>query len=82
MFRPYMSAIFRLRSKFSAAAIQDVWGVGVGYWGFGKGRRARSRLFSIVSTMGIGGITSGLLLVFFVHVSKWVSILMLKVCYY
>jgi len=27
MFRPYMWAIFRLRSKFSEGAIQDVWGV-------------------------------------------------------
>ena len=45
MFRPYMSAIFRLQSNFSGGVIQDVWGVfralGVG-WGEGK---ARSRLF-------------------------------------
>jgi len=27
MFRPYMWAIFRLRSNFSGDAIQDVWGV-------------------------------------------------------
>jgi len=30
MFRPYMWAIFRLRSNFPGAAIQDVWGVGLG----------------------------------------------------
>jgi len=29
MFRHYMWAIFRLRSKFSGAALHDVWGVGV-----------------------------------------------------
>jgi len=34
MFRPYMWAIFRLRSNFSGAAIQDVWGV---FWVLGVG---------------------------------------------
>jgi len=39
MFRPYMWAIFRLRSNFSGAAIQDVWGVFwcIGGW-VGEGR--------------------------------------------
>jgi len=27
MFRPYVWAIFRLRSNVSGAAIQDVWGI-------------------------------------------------------
>ena len=56
MFRPYMWAIFRLRSNFSGAAIQDVWGVffflsiGVG-WGRGGGR---DLVVSIVGTMTWG----------------------------
>ena len=37
MFRPYMWAIFRLRSNFSGAAIQE-YGVFFGYWGLGRGR--------------------------------------------
>jgi len=39
MFRPYMWAIFRLRSNFSGVAIQDVWGAffGIGGW-LGEGR--------------------------------------------
>ena len=39
MFRPHMWAIFRLQSNFSnfsGAAIQDVWGVGVGGRGGGR----------------------------------------------
>ena len=40
MFRPYMWAIFRLRSNFSGAAIQDVWGCFVGYCGLGEGTRS------------------------------------------
>ena len=73
MFRPYMWAIFRLRSSFSVAATQDVWGV---FWILmvGCGRGGGEILFvSIVGTMGIGGIPGGLSLVYFVHVSKWVS---------
>ena len=34
MFRPYMWAIFRLRSNFFEAAILDVWGV---FWILGLG---------------------------------------------
>jgi len=66
------------------AAIQDVWGVCLGYWGWvgGGERRGRNLAVSIVGTVGTGGITSGLSFVFYVHVSKWVSILMLRMCYY
>jgi len=83
MFRPYMWAIFRLRSNFSGVAIQDVWGAfwGIGGWvvaGWGGGEIS---FVSIVGTKGIGGITGGLSLVFFVHVSKRVSILMPRTCY-
>jgi len=82
MFRPYMWAIFRLRSNFTGVAIQDVWGVFWVLWvGWGRGGGEIS-FVSIVGTVGTGGITSGLSLVFFVHVSKWVYILMLRVCYY
>ena len=48
MFRLYMWAILRLRSNFSGAAIQDVWGVGVG-WGGG-----RDLVVPIVGTMTWG----------------------------
>ena len=58
--------------------MQEVWWLGVG-WGRGVGEIS---FVSIVGTMGIGGIRSGLSLVFFVHLSKWVTILMLRVCYY
>ena len=55
---------------FPGTVIQDVWGVfrvlGVG-WGKGGGDIS---FVSIVGTMGIGGITSGLPLVFFVHESR------------
>jgi len=48
MFRPYMWAIFRLRSNFSGVDIQDAWGVfwvlGVGGGGMRGG--ARSHCFS------------------------------------
>ena len=65
MFRPYMWAIFRLRSNFSRDAIQDVWGV---FWGIGGWLEGGEISFvSIVGTMGIGGITKGLSLVFYVH---------------
>jgi len=41
-----MWAIFRLRSNFSGAVIQDVWGDFFGYWGLGGGGEgARSRLY-------------------------------------
>ena len=54
-----------------------------GIAGLGEGGEGGEISFvSIVGTMGIGGITSGLSLVFFVHVSKWVSVLMLRMCYY
>ena len=46
----------------------------------GEGRGEIS-FVSIVVTMGSGGITSGLSLVFFLHMSKWVSILILRTCY-
>ena len=36
MFRPYMWAIFRLRSNFSGHAIQEC-GAFFGYWGLGGG---------------------------------------------
>jgi len=55
MFRPYMWAIFRLRSNFSGAAIQDMFGVfwvlGVGWGGEGRGR---DPVVSIVGTMTCG----------------------------
>ena len=38
MFRPYMLAIFRLDLTYGAA-IQDVWGVLLGYWGLGGGNK-------------------------------------------
>ena len=47
-----------------------------------RGEGGEISFVSIVGTVGIGGITSGLSLVFFLHVSKWVSTLMLRVCYY
>ena len=50
MFRPYMWAFFRFRSNRSRAAIQDVWGVEVGWGGGGK-----ISFVSIVGTLGIGG---------------------------
>jgi len=50
MFRPYMWAIYRLRSNFSGAAIQDVWGV-FWYWGLGWGRGGGRDLVPIVGTM-------------------------------
>ena len=61
MFRPYMWALFRLRSNFSGAAIQDVWGVfflggGITDWVEGE--------ISFVSIVGTMGITSGLSSVF------------------
>jgi len=46
MFRPYMWAIFRLRSNFPGVTIQEC-GVFFGYWGLGGGGEgARSRCFS------------------------------------
>ena len=72
MFRPYIWAIFRLRSNFSGTAIQDVWGV---FWVLWVGWAGEISFLSIVGTM-TWGITSGLSLGFFVHVTKWVSILM------
>jgi len=77
MFRPYMWAIFRLRSNFSKATIQDVWGVflGIGGW------VGEISFVSIVGTM-TWGYYKWIIISFFVHVSKWVSILMLRVCYY
>ena len=67
MFRPYMLAIFTLRSNFSGAAIQDVWvffwwvlGVGWGGWA------GRDLVIPIAGTM-TWAITSGLSLVFCVH---------------
>jgi len=77
-----MWAIFRLRSNFSGAAIKDVWGVFFGYWwlgGRGEGRGSEISFVSIVGTVVMGGITGGLPLVFFVHVSKWNSIIILRV---
>ena len=50
MFRPYMWVIFRLRSNFSVAAIQDVWGVFLGYWRLGGGGKGSE--ISFVSTVG------------------------------
>jgi len=71
MFWPYMWAIFRLRSNFAGATIQEF---GVFFWVLevGWGRRGKISFVSIVGTMGIGSITGGLSLVFFVHLSKWV----------
>ena len=81
MFRTYMWDIFRLRSNFSGTDIQDVWGVflllGVGRGGGGGRSRCSNSGYHDLEVL-----QSGLSLVFYVHVSKWVSILMLKICYY
>jgi len=55
-------------------------GVFFGYWGLGgEGRgEGETPFVSTVGTMGTGDISSGLSLVFFVHVSKSVSFLMYK----
>ena len=53
--------------------------LGNGGWA-GGGVGGEISFVSIVGTMGTGGITRGLSLVFFVHVSKWVSFLMLRIC--
>jgi len=46
-----MWAIFRLRSNFSGAAIEDVWGV---FGILGVGERRGRELVSIVGTMTCG----------------------------
>jgi len=83
MIRPYMWDIFRFRSNFSGAAIQEYGVFFFRFWGWaGERRGTRSRCSnSAYHDLGLL-LTSGLSLVFFVHVSKWVSILMLKICYY
>ena len=54
MFRPYMWAIYRLRSNLLGAAIQVVWGI---FWVLGSGGGGEGgeiSVFSIVGTMTWG----------------------------
>jgi len=55
MFRPYMWAIFRLRSNYSRAAIQEcgVYFGGIGGW-VGEGRGGGRDLVPVVDTMTWG----------------------------
>ena len=57
-----------------------MWGVLLGYWGLGGGER--DLVVSVVGTVPCPrAAVSELSLVVYVHMSKWVTILMLRICY-